>query len=275
MGRPKKITGEEVRALQNQTVVKNNELITKTNFNLSAQAQKVILFLISQIKPEDDDFKEYEFSIPEFCRACGIDADSGKHYDAVKDALRELRKAEIHYHGSEWIPLQDGSEALLSWIENPVVNRKNGKIWLRLDKNMRPFLLHLRDHFTKYELIWTLQFNSRYAIRLYEFCKSVHYDKSKPYDFKMTPKDLQARLGAEIYTRWTDVRRRALEPAISEVNEKSDIFVDYEALTKGHTVSGIILHMETKNQWERLKRLTEIESQYDLDQVSLFDERIQ
>ena len=76
--------------LRNKTVVKANELIQKSRFNLSLQQQKMVLYLISQISPYDEDFKLYEFSIPEFCRVCGIDMTSGKNYQDLKQAIKEI-----------------------------------------------------------------------------------------------------------------------------------------------------------------------------------------
>ena len=57
----------EMKALEKQ-VVKANDLIQKSRFNLSLQQQKIVLYLISQITPYDEEFKLYEFSILDFCR---------------------------------------------------------------------------------------------------------------------------------------------------------------------------------------------------------------
>ena len=66
--------------IRNRTVVKANDLIQRSRFNLSLQQQKIVLYLISQITPYDEEFKLYEFSITEFCKVCGIDDTSGKNY---------------------------------------------------------------------------------------------------------------------------------------------------------------------------------------------------
>ncbi len=43
--------------LRNYKVVKSNDLIQKSRFNLSLQEQKIILYLISKVKPEDTEEK--------------------------------------------------------------------------------------------------------------------------------------------------------------------------------------------------------------------------
>ena len=101
-----------LKELRGKTVVKANELIQKSRFNLSLQQQKIVLYLISQITPYDEDFKLYEFSISEFCRVCGIDETSGKNYQDLKAAIKEIADKSL------WITLED-EETLLRWIEKP------------------------------------------------------------------------------------------------------------------------------------------------------------
>ena len=54
---------------------------------------------------------------------------------------------------SVWIKLDEDEETLLRWIEKPYVNKKSGTIKIRLDEDMKPFLLQLKENFTQYELL--------------------------------------------------------------------------------------------------------------------------
>lgn len=270
--KPRGMTGEEYRALENKTVVKANELITHTEFSLSAQQQKIVLFLIAQIGPQDEDFREYEFSINEFARACGLDHAGGRDYDSIKDALEALADAKITYKGDRWIPVGGGWTTMLRWIEKPYINPEDGKIRIRLDRDMRPFLLHLRSQFTKYELIWTLQLTGRYSIRLYELCCAYQFDKLHPYRRRVSLATLKERLDAVNYARWPDLRRRVLEPAIAEINAKTDLTISYVAMTgPNHTTTDIMFTMQMKGAMERLAMYAKIEREYNLDQLSFWD----
>ena len=133
--------------LRHNTVVKANELIQKSRFSLSLQQQKVVLYLISQIAPQDEDFKLYEFSIVEFCKVCGIDYSNGKNYADLKEAVKEIADKSI------WVKLDNGKETLLRWIEKPYLDEHSGTIQIKLDKDMKPFLLQLKENFTQYELL--------------------------------------------------------------------------------------------------------------------------
>lgn len=245
--------------LRNKTVIKANELIQKSRFNLSLQQQKMVLYLISQITPSDEDFKLYEFSIPEFCRVCGIDMTSGKNYQDLKQAIKEIADKSL------WINIDEDEETLLRWIEKPYINRKSGVIKIRLDEDMKPYLLQLKQNFTQYELIYTLHFRSKYTIRFYELLKSIHFRELETYIRRYSIDELRRILGAEIYTQYRDFKRRVLEPSVKEVNDYSDKTVSSEEIKNGRRVTGIQFTLSTKGVKERLLTRSKIDKELGTD----------
>lgn len=246
-------------------VVKANELIQKSRFSLSLQQQKIVLYLISQVNPFDEDFKLYEFSIPDFCRVCGIDFRSGKHYADLKKQIKEIADKSL------WVRLENGKETLLRWIEKPYVDEKSGTIAIRLDRDMKPFLLELKGNYTRYQLLWTLNFRSKYSIRLFELVCSIHYCDLEPYTKEYEIEELKQLLDAESY-EWEKLKTRVLEQAIKEINEYSDKIVSYEPIKRGRKVVRVALTVESKEIMERLKVEQEIKEKYNLYQISLWDE---
>lgn len=247
-----------------RTVVKANELIQKSRFNLSLQQQKIVLYLISQITAFDEEFKLYEFSINEFCRVCGIDDTSGKNYTDLKAAIKEIADKSL------WITIEN-EETLLRWIEKPYINRNSGTIKIRLDEDMKPYLLQLKQNFTQYELLWTLHFRSKYTIRLYELIKSIHFHELESYIRDFTLEELRRMLGAENYNTYQTFKSRALLPAIKEINAYSDKNLVYEPIKKGKAVVKIRFTITTKDAMDRLKLQSDIEKEFGLDQLTLWD----
>lgn len=252
--------------LRNKTVVKANDLIQKSRFNMSLQQQKIILFLISQVSPFDEDFKEYEFSIQEFCRVCGITISSGKNYQDVKRCIKDIADKSV------WINVNGEEETLLRWIEKPYINNKNGLVRIRLDEDMKPYLLQLKENFTRYELIYTLYFKSKYTIRLYELVKSIHYRELEEYRHTLSLDELRKALGGETYTEYRDFKRRVLDVAVNEINAHSDKQVSYTPIKKGRNVVAIEFSIQTKSILERLEIRSHIENDMGTDQLSLFDQ---
>ena len=248
--------------LRNYKVVKSNDLIQKSRFNLSLQEQKIILYLISKVKPEDTELKEYIFEIRDFCKICGLETDSGKNYKDIKQTLKSLRDKSI------WITLEDGSETTLSWIDKITINKNSGSIKIKIDDMMKPYLIHLQRHFTSYELLYTLAMRSQYSIRLYEILKSYAYKKNKTFDIE----DLKRTLSAENYIRFPDFKRYVLDIAIREMNELSDLTISYELIKESRRYAKINFSIEIKkNMRDRMKTWARIDEIINPDQISLLE----
>lgn len=259
---------ENYLELRNGTVVKANELIQKSRFNLSLQQQKIVLYLISQIDPRDEDFDLYEFSIPEFCQICGVDYTSGKNYQDLKIAIKDIADKSI------WIRIDEDTETLLRWIEKPYINPQSGMIKIRLDRDMKPYLLQLKKNFTQYELVYTLHFRSKYTIRLYELIKSVHFHELEDYKKVYSLDDLRQLLGAEKYKTYQHFKDRVLTSAIREINEHSDKNLSYIPRKKGKKVVEIELTITSKDTFDALRIRSNINKEMGIDenQMTLWDE---
>ena len=219
----------ELAKVRNFEVVKSNDLIRKSRHQFSVQQQKALLYIISQIKPNQKDFEFKAFDISEFCEVCGISV-NGKNYADLKEALQDMRNKSM------WIRTPDGADTLVGWLSKVKIEPKKGEVQIRLDEDMKPFLLELRASFTKYSLLWTLRMKSKYSIRLYELLKSYQNLNEKinlPLDF------LKERIGSE-YERWVDVKRFCIETAIKEINEQTDLKVSYQIKKKGRAVDRVI-----------------------------------
>lgn len=245
-------------------VVKANELITKSRFSLTLQQQKIILYLISQINPFDDEFKLYEFSIREFCQICGIETDSGKNYEMLKEQIKKIADKSL------WIKLRNGKETLLRWIEKPYIDENSGIIQIRLDNDMKPYLLQLTGNFTEYELIYALHFKSKYTIRLYELIKAIHFHSLESYTKEFSLDELKRLLDAENYTQFKDFHSRVLKPAVAEINLYSDKILSYELIKKSRTVIAVVFTIESKDTLASLQVVVNIEKEFD-GQLTIFD----
>lgn len=226
-------------------VRKSNSLIQKSRFSLSLQEQKIILYIISKIKPFDTEFKECSFTVKEFCETCNIDISSGKNYDDIKNAIKNIADKSI------WVNIE-GADVLLRWIEKARI--QDNIIIIRIDDDMKPFLLELNSNFTMYELVWTLHFKSKYSIRLYELVKSIHYFELRPYSRIYTLEELKTLLGAENYD-YSNFKLRVLDVAIKEINTVSDKIVSYKVVKRiKKKVEEIELTVCSVDNLERLHR---------------------
>ena len=64
---------------------------------MTLQQQKILLYLISRIKPNDEQGEIYELSIKDFAKVCGYVEDSGYYYQTIKADIKKLRDEISHY----------------------------------------------------------------------------------------------------------------------------------------------------------------------------------
>lgn len=241
---------KKMTQLRDFKVVKSNDLIQKSRFQLSLQEQKIILYMISKIKPEDMELKEYTFEVREFCKVCGLETNSGANYKYIKQTLKALRDRSI------WITLDNGSETTLAWIDKVTMNKQSGAVIIKIDEMMKPYLLQLQERFTQYELIYTLAMHSQYSIRLYELLKSYEYQHRKIFNID----DLKRILSAENYTRFPDFKRYVLDISMREINNLSDLNITYEIIKEGRRYAKLDFSIKLKKDLdERLKTWTRID----------------
>ena len=235
------MTQKDIDDARMQKVRKANELVQKARYTLSANGQKILLYLISLIPPNADHFENTLFSVKQFCEILGVD-DSGGQYQYLKDALGEL----VSNKNKVWIPLANGRETLLHWIDWPEIDTSAGMVYVRLAECMRPYLLDLKANYTTYELIYVLKFHSKYSIRMYELVKSLQYHDDKPFCRTYPVDELRSLLDAEIYPEYKDFNRRVLKPAVEEINKFSDRNLEIVEHKQGRKVISLELVISAK-----------------------------
>ena len=224
--------GNKTVADRRQYVVKANDLIRKTRYDLTTQQQKIILFCISKIKPDDLPETEYEIDINDICDACGINIDyGGYYYKTIKDDLQALTHRL-------WVKMPDKSEQTVSWIGDAKIIPLSGKVYITFHKAMSPYLFELKERYTQYHLEDVLVFKGKYTIRLYEILRSYTTQRAidegweRNASFKID--ELRELLSVDGYKRWADFDKYIVKKAVDEINLCNDeIHIEYETYKNG------------------------------------------
>lgn len=244
------ISNRELSKARSQLVVKDNTLITKARYNLTVQQQKILLYMISLIKPNHIPGQRYEISISDFCEITGIAKNNGMYLQLVKKDIKSLADE------SAWIELDDGTETLFRWIESSDDKLKigKGKVQYEFTKRAEEYLFDLKSRYTSYELIQVLAFRCKYAIRLYEYLKVFSY-KAYPYNeedpgirgFKdhftvsIDVDDFKKIMGCDNYKRFVDLKKNVIEKALEEINNlTTDMRIECSYRKVGKKVKTIV-----------------------------------
>ena len=234
-------------------VYKADELLQKARFTLSLNEQRLILYAISKIKPTDTAFQEYIFDLKDFYAVCGMSGNDS--YTKIKEQCKALSDK------SWWLTVYDDKgeewESVVRWFNTLRTNKKNGIVTIKFHEDMFPYLLELsrqreedeQRFYTGYEFRYVLPMKSTYSIRLYELLKS-YQKNNKTWWFKLDK--LKHILDCEFYSRYADFRRFVIEPAIKEINDFSDLNIDYETEKDGKKIDVIEFFMSEKTKADKI-----------------------
>lgn len=251
---------EEVARQRSYSVVKSNKIIQKARYELSAQELKVLAFVFSKIKPNDTEFKNYTISIPEFCDICGIDHRNGGNYAYIKNTVKGL------VDKSFFLELDDGTITTVSWVNKAWIDKRSGRIRIRLDEDLQQYICGLYASFTSYQLLSTLPMKSAYSFRIFELLKSYSFAGEHTFDVA----ELKRLLMAEHYVSFKDFRRRVIEIATEEINKYTDIFVSWEPELLGRKVVKIKFSIKQRSEWGIYQASKRAAAEID-GQMNIFD----
>lgn len=232
-------------------VTKSNKLI-EAKGKMTTLEQKFILALISEIQPEDKDFKDYEFDITKFINIANIGRKKAIYND-IHNAAKKLMKRIIE--------IKEGKKRITtSYLSAVETIEGEGKVILRFDPVLKPYLLQLKEMFTQYQLKNVLSLKGSHSIRIYELLKQYEKIGSREFDLL----ELKRILGIENnYKTIKDFERRVLKPAKKEINKHTDLFIDYEKIKEGRRVAKIKFIIEGRIDKEK----TLIDTLYDKQEI--------
>ena len=201
-------------------VAQHNDLIVQADYDLSARELKIMDFLISRIKPEDEKFNIIYTSLYEIAQVLDLKR-SGQTYNQIAENIRELRRKEVRILGHSE---KGRSITITGWISEPTFH-ENGQVEILISEKFMPFLLDLRNkgNYTQHLLFDTVKLDSKYSIRLYKLMREANKDKGRTRPIlKGSPDELKMLLSAPEAYSWPDLRKNVLNRAIDEINLQID-----------------------------------------------------
>ena len=127
-------------------------------------------------------------------------------------------------------------------------DKQGHTVTLCFNLDMKPFFLYLKDNYTSYLLSDVHNFSRAYTIRIYELCKQ-YYPQIK--ERKIPLQRFKFLLNVEKkYSKWIDFKRSVIVPSLKEINDHSDIFVDFEPVKRGRSVSGVLFKISGNKNYK-------------------------
>jgi len=219
--------------LNNNSLVTHSNQLTEARYSLTLGEQKVVLFLISMISPQDTELRDYNIKVQDFGVMMGLTGHS--LYQRMDETLDRLMSRVIH------IPKETGY-LKIGWVSSAEYMKGKGVVQLRFDAKLKPYLLQLREQFTRYRLFVVTQFQSAYSVRIYMLLKQ--YERIGEREFGL--EEFREMLGIEKkkYAQFKDFRKWVLNQAKKEFDRRDengaalcDITFDLVTIREGRRIS--------------------------------------
>ena len=214
-------------------VVKSNTLVS-SRYKLEWSEHRLVLFLISKIDKDDEDFKEYVVSVSNMAKLMGLtDRDKnlgGGFYQRMEQAIQSLMSRVVTIReGKNWLKFH--------WVSSAKYLHKKGQIKIKISPELKPYLLQVKKNFTAYELGNVIKMKSIYSARLYELLKQYEKIGRRVFDIG----ELRGLLEIEVseYVKIDHFHKRVIKPAYEELPQKSDIYFEYEFIKTGRKFTHI------------------------------------
>ena len=220
MMKPMKLKIANVTPLQ--VIRKSNELI-EARYRLSIWEQRLVLTLLTQVSPKDEDFKRYKIDISALAKMWQLGAGNTAFYEEVQDAADSLVGRTIQLSDDPTV-----SETV-SWLSYVKYKRGSGEVEMEFHSSLKPYLLQLQRHFTQYQLSHVVNFRNQYTIRIYELLKMEAFKAvggSFSKDFKYTDLRLLLSLSEKEYSLFADFKKRVIDPSVNEICKHTDLNID-------------------------------------------------
>lgn len=216
-------------------MVKSNYII-EASYKLNLQEQKIIYLLTTKIEKDDTDFKPYKFTQVELNKALG----KNLTLKELCDCIDILKKKELKIK-------KENSLLNTGWLSSSEYF-KNGIIELEFSPKLKPYLLQLKERFTKLLLSQMMCFDSQYSCRIYELLKQYENVGERTLSINLL-RDMFLIQPTQ-YRRYNDFKRKVILKAHEEINQKSDIWFDFEEIKTGRKVTSIkfIIHSKAKDE---------------------------
>ena len=121
--------------------------------------------------------------------------------------------------------------------------RDRGWAELSFSPHIAPHLTSLGKNFTEYRLGQVANLRSTYAVRLFEWCIQF-IDNGW---LVVSVDELVQRLGVG-YKLYNDIRRYVIEPAVKELQAKSNLDIKWEPMKEGRSVKSIRFTFKEQDQ---------------------------
>ena len=201
----------------------------KTANDFGTNQLRLFFYVLSQIPRGADTIPPISVDVHSILQILGIELNDSGWRHHVKTTLDDLATRLVYAIDTE------SNLYRMTWFDYIRQDASGSNYVFQLRKSLEPFLLRLTREFTRYQFAYLLQFQSSYAIKLYDCFQGFSFrgDVTLSLDefrqlMSLKRFDQDGNIIADKYPTYENLARKVVRPAIKEINETSDLYVTFE-----------------------------------------------
>ncbi|MDO4783163.1 MAG: replication initiation protein [Capnocytophaga felis] len=204
-------------------VIKANSLI-EASYRLTINEIRILALTVGVMDPNSNQ-QVFDFSVADFVREFP-EIQLKNAYKEIQIAIKKLYDRSVRTEDNERV-------TDFRWVSSKTYYKREGRFRIVLTNEVMPYLTQIKGQFTRYQLRNISAFNSVHAIRIYELCSQYRSVGSREISVDDLKKWLQVE---DKYPRWDNFKSKVIEPAVTEINAKSDLHISVEPKKQGRKI---------------------------------------
>jgi len=219
---------------KNDKLIYQHNVITSGRYDYSACMLDILFMVLSCL---EKDKLEYTIHVHD------IEAITGRKWN-----LKQLREATESI-GSRMFEIETKESIEQIWLFSRVKYLLGtGSFLITLNPLATQYFFELKNNFTALQLKSVLNCSSKYAKRLYGIACQWRSIGSKRFEIEELKKMLGLidKKGNEQFDKISQFKERVLDIAKKQINENTDIEIDFELKKKGRSFHWVTLHINSQ-----------------------------
>ena len=211
----------------NKPIKQSNRLV-EAKYKLTVYEQRMMICICSQLNHNAAEFNKVRVSVADMAKFCNFD--KTKTYSHVKSTIMRLMSRVVQ------IKMPNGGWYGTHWLQSAEYIPSESIIEYKLDDRLCPELLQLKAAYLSTPAAPLMEFRRDYSARLYFILKKM----LKVHEFEYSLDFFRERFQlSRSYDIFFNLKNKVVEPALAEINEKSDINVSHEYIKQGRNYTKI------------------------------------
>lgn len=215
-------------------LIYQHNIITSGRYDYSATMMDILFMLLSSLEVGK---LEYNIHVHD------IEIITGRKWN-----LKQLREATESI-GSRMFEIETPESYDQIWLFSRVKYLiGTGSFTITINPLASQYFFDLKNNFTALQLKSTLSVTSKYAKRLYALACQWRSVGSKRFEIEELKKMLGLidKKGNEQFEKISQFKERVLDIAKKQINENTDIIIDFELKKRGRSFHWITMHVNSK-----------------------------